>query len=82
MPESKPKLTADMSDLRPGQQRILRRFADGNHDVVFIPHDVFEVRICEALAGRQLLAPFHHEEGPVYELTPAGRAALNEGGDR
>ncbi|MBI1682326.1 hypothetical protein [Caulobacter hibisci] len=67
-----------MTDLRPGQQRIMKLFSGSNHDVVFIPHDVFDLRICNALVERGMLSPFEHEEGSGYELTDAGRQALAE----
>jgi hypothetical protein len=64
------------TELRPGQQRIMNLFSGSNHDVVFIPHDLFEIWTCNALCGRGMLSPVEHEEGSGFELTPAGLRAL------
>lgn len=70
-------MTASLADLPPGQQRLLRLFKGGNHDVVFVPHDPFDMRICSALSHRELLRPCRVDGYAGFELTPAGNALVN-----
>ena len=73
-----------MTDLRPGQQRLLRVFEGENADCVFIPHDPFDMRICAALQERGILQVYTEpDEGwSGYELTPAGQAAVQPQGGK
>lgn len=66
-----------LRELSYGQRRILNLFSGSNHDVVFIPHDPFELRICCALSSRGLLQPVEHDGYQGYELTDAGGAEIN-----
>lgn len=63
-------------DLPYGQKRLLRLFSGSNHDVVFVPHDPFDMRICGALTHRGLLRPATADGYRGFELTDDGRAAL------
>lgn len=65
-----------LADLPHGQQRLLKLFSGGNHDVVFVPHDPFDMRICSALTHRGLLRPAMADGYRGYELTDDGRTAL------
>ena len=63
-------------ELSYGQKRLLRLFSGSNHDVVFVPHDPFDMRICGALAARELLRPVTHDGYRGFELTSTGASAL------
>lgn len=65
-----------LADLRPGQRSLLKVFEGGNADVLFLPSDPFDLRVCAALVERGVLQWWENDGQAGYELTPAGRAAL------
>ncbi len=67
------------TELRPlsyGQRQVLNRFAGSNFDVVLQPADLLEMRVCAALEARGLLKFYKDEDVRGWELTAAGREAL------
>lgn len=66
-----------LSDLPHSQKRLLELFSGSNHDVVFVPHEPFDMWICGALADRGLVKPCKVDGDEGFELTPAGNALVN-----
>lgn len=63
----------------PEQARLLRLFEGENLDCVFEPRAPSELRICEALVARGVLAFFSDGVTSGYGLTEAGRRSLTGG---
>jgi hypothetical protein len=67
------------TNLPPGQRAILRSFAKHGLDSCYVASDIMDLRVCWAMTDKGLLAPAP-DVLAGYDLTPAGRAALEQGG--
>lgn len=72
-----------LSDLRPGQQRIMRTFQNEGFEV-YVPADIMDLRVCMALEARGLLRFWESADGRDrgFELTESGRTLALSKGDR
>lgn len=65
-----------LTNLPRGQRAIMQQFGRHGLDSIYVPSDIMDLRVCSAMAEKGLLALYAEDDLRGYELTPAGRQAL------